>query len=113
MSSFSRQWRPDHSFFVIRPLGILSSKINPKINYLENFAKRPLGFIVIRPQFPNSQEDPWFLKIFPNIHLATFPKLQIGPQNSFHHIFATTTPTLAILAPKFSESLPLLFYALI
>jgi hypothetical protein len=52
--------------------GILSSKMNPEINYPRNFAKRPLDFMVIKSQSPNFQEDPWFSKIFPNIQLATF-----------------------------------------
>jgi hypothetical protein len=86
---------------------------NPKINYPRIFAKRSLGFFVIKLQSPNFQEDSWFLKIFPNIPLATFQKLHIGPQNSFRHIFAIATPILVILASKFSESLPLSFYPFI
>jgi hypothetical protein len=41
---------------------ILSSKINPKINYPEKFAKRTLGFLVIKPQSTNFQEDPLIFK---------------------------------------------------
>jgi hypothetical protein len=49
-----------------------SVKNNPKINYPRKFAKRALGFFIIKPQSPNFLEDLWFLKIFPNIPLATF-----------------------------------------
>jgi hypothetical protein len=35
------------------------------------------------------------------------------PETSKFHIFSATTPNLVILAPKFSGSLPLSFYAFI
>jgi hypothetical protein len=38
--------------------GILSSKINPKINYSQKFVKWPLDFLVIKPQSTNFKEDP-------------------------------------------------------
>jgi hypothetical protein len=51
--------------------GVLNSKINPKFDYSENFAKRPLCLFEINPQSTNFQADPWFLKIFLGIPLAT------------------------------------------
>jgi hypothetical protein len=42
-----------------------------------------------------------------------FQKLQMGPYNFFRHIFASVTPILVILEPKFLESLPLSSYAFI
>jgi hypothetical protein len=41
------------------------SKINPKINYPENFAKRPLGFFIINPQSPKFPRRPLVFEIFP------------------------------------------------
>jgi hypothetical protein len=79
--------------------GILSSKINLKIIYPRKFARRPLGFFVIKLQSPNFQEDPWFSKIFPNISLATFQKFQIGPYNFFF-------PYLWNRNSDFGDSLP-------
>jgi hypothetical protein len=38
---------------------------------------------------------------------------KIAPKTSKHHIFSTTTPNPMILAPKFSESLPLSCYTFI
>jgi hypothetical protein len=73
----------------------------------------PLSFCEIKPWSMNFQEDPW---IFENNFRYTpshFQKLQISPQNSFCHIFATTTLILAILAPKFSESFTRSSYAFI
>jgi hypothetical protein len=46
-------------------------------------------------------------------HLATSRKYKKVPTTSFHHIFATVTPISVIIAPKFSESLPLSSYAFI
>jgi hypothetical protein len=51
--------------------GIVSSKINPKFDYSRNFTKRPLDFFDIKPQSTKFQEDPWFLKIIPDLTLAT------------------------------------------
>jgi hypothetical protein len=48
-----------------------NSRINPKIGYVMNFAKWPLGFIEISPQSIKFHEDPWFSKIIPDIALAT------------------------------------------
>jgi hypothetical protein len=48
------QWTKAHGF--------LSSKINPKINYPVNFAKRPLGFFVIKPQSPKISRRPLVFK---------------------------------------------------
>jgi hypothetical protein len=52
---------------------ILSSKINPKINYSGKYAKRLLGFLVIKSPSTNFQEDPPppFSKIILDIVLAT------------------------------------------
>jgi hypothetical protein len=50
----------------LRPMdqahGILSSKINLKINYLGKFAKRPLDFLEIMPRSIKFQEDPLIFK---------------------------------------------------
>jgi hypothetical protein len=51
-------WGPGGPCPVDQDHGILSSKINPKINYPGKFAKRPHGFLVIKPQSMNFQEDP-------------------------------------------------------
>jgi hypothetical protein len=78
-----------------------------------SFAKKPLGFSKINPQFMISQLDPWFLKN----NFKRVPSLRKihknSPKTSKFHIFSTTTPNLVILAPKFSESLLLSFYAFI
>jgi hypothetical protein len=54
-----------------------------------------------------------FLKIIPDIALATSRNYKYVPITSFRHIFATVTPNPVILVPKFSESLPLSSYAFI
>jgi hypothetical protein len=59
------------------------SKINLKINYPGNFAKRPLGFFVIKPQSLKFPRRPLVFEIFPKIPQATFQKFQIGPYNFF------------------------------
>jgi hypothetical protein len=93
--------------------GILSPKINLKFDYSENFAKRPLRFFEIKPQSTKFQEDPWFLKIILNLALATSRNYRQAPITSSCHISVTATPNSVILAPKFSESLTLSFYAFI
>jgi hypothetical protein len=50
---------------------IINSRLNLKIDYSGNSAKRPLGFFEIKPQSIKFQEDPWFSKIVPHIALAT------------------------------------------
>jgi hypothetical protein len=50
----------------------------------------------------NSKKVPSLRKIHKN-----------SPKTSKIHIFSTTTPKSVILVPKFSESLPLSFYAFI
>jgi hypothetical protein len=50
---------------------ILSSKINLKFDYFGNFAKRPLDFFEIKLQSTEFPEDLWFLKIIPDLALAT------------------------------------------
>jgi hypothetical protein len=52
-------------------------------------------------------------KIIPDIVLATSRYYKKVPAISFRHIFATVTPILTILTPKFLESLPLSSYAFI
>jgi hypothetical protein len=84
-----------------------------KINYLRKFAKRVVGFFVIKPQSIKILRRPLVFEIFPKMPLTTFQKFQIGPITSFCHIFATVTPISVILVPKLSESLPLSSYAFI
>jgi hypothetical protein len=62
---------------------ILHSKINPKINNPGKFGKRPLGFVVIKPQSMNCQEDPLIFKNNSRYSPSHFQKLQIGPYNFF------------------------------
>jgi hypothetical protein len=88
-------------------------KINPELENPHHFAMNPLGFFVINPQSTKNPRRPLVFKIFSKIPLATFQKLQKIPATSFHHIFATVTLISVILAPKFSESLPLSSYAFI
>jgi hypothetical protein len=88
-------------------------KINPKPENPRHFVERPLYFFKIKPQSMNFQEEPWFLKYFQKMPIATFQKFQIGPIISFRHIFTTVILILVILAPKFLESLPLSSYAFI
>jgi hypothetical protein len=54
-----------------------------------------------------------FLKIIPDMPVATNRNYKLAPITSFHHIFATATPISVTLTPKFSESLSLSFYAFI
>jgi hypothetical protein len=44
-----------------------------------------------------------FLKIIPDMPVATNRNYKLAPITSFHHIFATATPISATLTPKFSE----------
>jgi hypothetical protein len=83
------------------------SKLNLKPENPHHFAERPLGFFVIKAQSTNNS------KITKNIpsHFTEITKKI--PATSFRHIFAIVTPISAILAPKFSESLPLSSYAFI
>jgi hypothetical protein len=46
---------------------LFNSRINPKIVYFGNIAKRPLGFSEISPQYTKFQEVPLFTKIVPDI----------------------------------------------
>jgi hypothetical protein len=65
----------DHSLGGPRPVDqahrILSSETNLKFDYSRNFAKRPLGFFEIKQPSTKFQEGPRFLKIIPNLALAT------------------------------------------
>jgi hypothetical protein len=49
----------------------LQFKNKSKNSYFGKFAKRPLGFFEISPLSTKFKEDPWFLKIIPDIALAT------------------------------------------
>jgi hypothetical protein len=61
----------------------------------------------------NYEKTPGFQNISKNTP-RYFPEIPKKiPATSFCHIFATVTPISVILAPKFSESLPLSSYALI
>jgi hypothetical protein len=51
--------------------------------------------------------------MIPDIALPLPEIYKYIPITSFRHIFATVTPVSVILAPKFSESLHLSFYAFI
>jgi hypothetical protein len=89
------------------------TKLIPKSIIPGSFAKKPLGFTKINPQCMISQLDPWFFK---NNHKRV-PSLRKIHKNSLEtskfHIFSTTTPNPVILAPKFSKTLLLSFYAFI
>jgi hypothetical protein len=78
-----------------------------------SYAKKPLGFSKMNPHFIISHLDPWFSKN----NSKRVPSLRKihknSPETSKFHIFSTTTPNPVILAPKFSESLLLSFYAFI
>jgi hypothetical protein len=88
---------PVHEFF--------NSRINLKIGYFRNFAKRLLDFLEIDPQSIVSQSGPKNLEN----NSRGVPSLRkihkIAPETSKLHIFSTTTPNPVILVPKFSESL--------
>jgi hypothetical protein len=106
-------WGPGGPRPVDQAHEILSSKINPKINYPRKFAKRPLSFFVIKPQSPKLPRRPLVFKIFPKISLSTSRNYKQAPITLCRHIFATVTLISIVLTPKFSESLPLLSYAFI
>jgi hypothetical protein len=89
----------------------LENKSKPNIPC--HFAKRPLFLSNINLQFTKIPRRPLVFKTFPKIPLATSRNYRKVPTTSFRHIFATVTLILAILAPKFSESLPLSSYAFI
>jgi hypothetical protein len=80
---------------------------------LGNFAEKPLGFPKIKLQSMISKLGPWNLKNnFRNVPSSR--KIhKIAPETSKLPIFSTTTPNPMILVPKFSESLPISFYAFI
>jgi hypothetical protein len=58
--------------------GISHWKLNLKIGYFWNFAKRPLGFIEINPQSRDSQRGPWTWKIIPKRSLASEKSTKIA-----------------------------------
>jgi hypothetical protein len=89
------------------------SKINLNPEIPTTLHKGPCSYTILTHSPHISMKTIGFLKIIPDIPLATFQKLQIGPQNSFRHIFATATPISAILVPKFLESFTLSFHAFI
>jgi hypothetical protein len=84
-----------------------------KIYIPGDFAERPLCFSIINPQSVISQKGPWKL-INNSRKVLSFRKIhKKWLETSKFHIFPTTTPNLVILAPKFSGSLLLSFYAFI
>jgi hypothetical protein len=91
-----------HVFFLTK---IISKTIIPG-----SFATKPLCFSKINPQSLISQLDPWNLKNNSRKVLSLGEIHKIAPKSKFH-IFSTTTSNLVILAPKFSGSLLLSFYA--
>jgi hypothetical protein len=60
-----------------------------------------------------SQSNPWFLKNNSKRVHGLRKIHKNNPVTSKFYIFSTTTPNPVILAPKFSESLILSFYAFI
>jgi hypothetical protein len=76
-------------------------------------AKKTLSFFVINPQSIVFTKGPWNLEN----NFIGVPSLRkihkMAPETSKLHIFSTTTPNSVILVLKFSESLPLSFYAFI
>jgi hypothetical protein len=78
-------------------------KIDPKIHEKFPHFARPLSFA---PRPSNHSQK--FIKTQNPLEKTILPL-----KASKVHIFTTVTPISAILAPKFSESLPLLFYAFI
>jgi hypothetical protein len=94
-----------HDFFLTK---IILKSIIPS-----SFAKKRLVFSKINLQSMVSQLDPWFLKNNSK-RVPSLRKIRKNsPKTSKFHIFSITTPNLVILTPKFSESLPLSFYAFI
>jgi hypothetical protein len=93
--------------------GFFLTKIIPKSIIPVSFAKTALGFSKINPQSMFSQLNPWFLKNNSKIVLSLRKIHKNSLKTSKVHIFSTTTPNPVILAPKFSESLLLLFYGFI
>jgi hypothetical protein len=75
--------------------------------------KGPYSYSISNCSPQISKDTLGFSKIVLDISLATFQKLQISPQNYFRHIFATATPILVILAPKFLKYFTLSFHAFI
>jgi hypothetical protein len=70
----------------------------------------PSGFSKLTCGQQFLQLGPKFEKIFMKRSLASEKSSKIAPKI---RIFSTTTPNPVILVPKFLESLPLSFYALI
>jgi hypothetical protein len=86
---------------------------NSKPNIPCLFAKRPLILSNINPQSTKILRRPLVFETFLKRPLATSRNYKKVPATSFRHIFTTVTLILAILVPKFSESLPLSSYAFI
>jgi hypothetical protein len=78
-----------------------------------HFALRPLIFSNINPQSLISQLVPWNLKNNFRKVLSLRKIHKNNPETSKFHIFATTTPNLVILSPKFLGLVFLSFYAFI
>jgi hypothetical protein len=94
-----------HSFFLIKI--ILGKSI------FRHFALRPLIFSNINPQFLILQLGPWNLKNNSRKVLSLRKMHKNNPKTLKFHIFPTRALNLVILAPKFSGSLLLSFYAFI
>jgi hypothetical protein len=78
-----------------------------------DFALRPLGFSEINLRSTIFAVRSKIRKIFTKRSLASEKILKNSSKTSKIHIFPTTTPNPVILVPKFLESLPLSFYAII
>jgi hypothetical protein len=91
--------------------GFFFSKIIPGNSNFWHFALRPLIFSNINPQSLTLQLGPWNLKK-KSKKVPSLRKIhKNSPKTSKFHIFSTATPNLVILAPKFSGSLLISFYA--
>jgi hypothetical protein len=93
--------------------GFFLAKIIPGNSIFWHFTLRPLIFSNIILQSLISQLSPWNLKNNFRKVLSLRKIHKNNPETSKFHIFPTTTPNLVILAPKFSGSLLLSFYAFI
>jgi hypothetical protein len=93
--------------------GFFLAKIIPGNSIFWHFTLRPLIFSNIILQSLISQLSPWNLKNNFRKVLSLRKIHKNNPETSKFHIFPTTTPNLVILAPKFSGSHHLSFYAFI
>jgi hypothetical protein len=88
-------------------------KNKPEKSFFWEFCKKVPGLLSNQPAVRDFSDRPLVLKN----NSKKVPSLRKihknSPETSKFHIFSTTTPNPVILAPKFSESLPLSFYAFI